>query len=191
MFSSVAKVHRIRTRVFNFIWFISKKEKNEEILVVKIGSDEQKGNQVEGITIYFEKNKEYSQNGTKDSSDFVKGIDHIVFLTFDLKKLEESFQKFQLFPLRKLEMKDRTYCFFKVGDILLEFIEPTKDCQQLGVTRFWGIAFRADVERVAQKLGEMVSPLKEAKQKGRRICTLKRDAGFPFPVAFISQPHKL
>ncbi|MGQ0802855.1 MAG: glyoxalase [Actinomycetota bacterium] len=79
-----------------------------------------------------------------------------------------------------------TQTFFRVGKPVLELIgpdDPTGD----EPARFYGIAFTvADLNETAAFLGERLGRVKEAVQPGRRIATLRKEAGAGVPIAFMS-----
>jgi hypothetical protein len=53
--------------------------------------------------------------------------------------------------------------------------------------RFWGLAFQVrDLDATCQHLGDKVGEPRDAVQPGRRIATLRREAGLGPAVAFMS-----
>ena len=53
--------------------------------------------------------------------------------------------------------------------------------------RFWGITFTtADIDAAAELLGDKLGRVKDAVQPGRRIATVRTEAGLGLPVALIS-----
>ncbi|HUF84342.1 MAG TPA: glyoxalase [Acidimicrobiia bacterium] len=79
-----------------------------------------------------------------------------------------------------------TQTFFRVGRPVLELIgpdEPTGD----EPARFYGLAFTvADLDATAAFLGDRLGRVKDAVQPGRRIATLRKEAGAGVPIAFMS-----
>jgi hypothetical protein len=56
-----------------------------------------------------------------------------------------------------------------------------------GPARFWGLTFVAsDLDGLADRLGALLRPIKDAIQPGRRIATLDRSAGLRTHVAFMT-----
>jgi hypothetical protein len=115
----------------------------------------------------------------------VTEIDHVVMLTPSLGRtiadLED--QGIELRRIREGETGMGTYrqAFFRVGRPILEVVEADDP------VRFWGITFTtADLDATAEFLGEKLGRVKDAVQPGRRIATVRREAGLGFPVALIS-----
>jgi hypothetical protein len=76
--------------------------------------------------------------------------------------------------------------FFRVGRPILEVVEST-DMDEGDAARFWGITFTtADIDAAAELLGDKLGRVKDAVQPGRRIATVRKEAGLGLPVALIS-----
>ena len=76
--------------------------------------------------------------------------------------------------------------FFRVGRPILEVVEAA-DMDAGEPARFWGITFTtADIDAAAELLGDKLGRVKDAVQPGRRIATVRREAGLGLPVALIS-----
>jgi len=115
----------------------------------------------------------------------VMEIDHVVLLTPTLDRTIADLegQGIELRRMREGETGMGTYrqAFFRVGRPILEVVEADDP------VRFWGITFTtADIDAAAQLLGEKVGRVKDAVQPGRRIATMRKEAGLGFPVALIS-----
>jgi hypothetical protein len=81
--------------------------------------------------------------------------------------------------------------FFRLGATLLEVVqEPAEAVERGGEDRpafFWGLAFAvADLDATVAGLGDRVGETRPAVQPGRRIATLRREAGLAVPIAFIT-----
>jgi hypothetical protein len=120
----------------------------------------------------------------------VTEIDHVVVLTPQLEptiaELEQ--QGMQLKRTREGETGMGTFrqAFFRVGQPILEVVEAA-DMHDDEPARFWGITFTtADVDGAAELLGDKLGRVKDAVQAGRRIATVRREAGLGLPVALIS-----
>ena len=114
----------------------------------------------------------------------VTEIDHVVMLTPDLDRKIADLERsgIELRRMRKGETGMGTYrqAFFRVGPIL-EVVEADEP------ERLWGITFTtADIDASAKLLGDKLGRAKDAVQPGRRIATVRREAGLGIPVALIS-----
>jgi hypothetical protein len=82
--------------------------------------------------------------------------------------------------------------FFRIGETILEVIQEPAEVAAAhdGPDRpafFWGLAFVvADIDAAAERLGDRVSPVRDAVQPGRRIAPLRREAGLALPVALLT-----
>jgi Glyoxalase/Bleomycin resistance protein/Dioxygenase superfamily len=79
-----------------------------------------------------------------------------------------------------------TQTFFRLGRPILELIGPATPAGS-EPARFYGIAFTVDdLDATAALLGDRLGRVKNAVQPGRRIATLRREAGAGIPLAFMS-----
>ena len=83
--------------------------------------------------------------------------------------------------------------FFRIGEPILEVVEApegTSVARDLdGPARLWGLAFRVeDLDRTAATLGNLVGTPRDAVQPGRRIATLRPEAGLGPAIAFMTPP---
>jgi hypothetical protein len=81
--------------------------------------------------------------------------------------------------------------FFRLAEVILEVVEVPPGSHEErdpdSPSRFWGFAFQVtDLERCAAYLGERLGTPRAAVQPGRRIATLRRQAGLGAAVAFIT-----
>ncbi len=81
--------------------------------------------------------------------------------------------------------------FFRLGELILEVVEHPPGSPAAGQAdapvRFWGLAFIVDeIDATAAYLGPLLGDVRPAVQEGRRIATLKREAGLTVPIAFIT-----
>jgi hypothetical protein len=131
--------------------------------------------------------------GTGSHSTHANGvteIDHVVMLTARLEDaiadLED--QGIELRRIREGETGMGRYrqAFFRVGRPILEVVESA-DMEAGQPARFWGITFTtADIDAASELLGDMLGRVKDAVQPGRRIATVRKEAGLGLPVALIS-----
>jgi hypothetical protein len=117
-------------------------------------------------------------------------IDHLVVLTPSLQRTIDAFEAVgvELRRIREGETGLGPYrqAFFRVGRPVLEVVEVA-DMEAEAPARFWGITFTvADIDAAAEMLGDRVGRVKDAVQPGRRITTVRKEAGLGLPVALIS-----
>lgn len=114
------------------------------------------------------------------------GLDHVVVLTPDFDRTSAALNSAGL-PLRRIrhvEQGDFRQGFRRLGPCILELVEA-RDAPA-GPARFWGlVVVVADLEALAQRLGDRVGPVKAAVQPGRHIATLRPEAGLGQAVAFM------
>jgi hypothetical protein len=79
-----------------------------------------------------------------------------------------------------------TQTFFRLGRPILELIGPAVPAGT-EPARFYGVAFTVeDLDATSALLGDRLGRRKDAVQPGRRIATLRREAGAGIPLAFMS-----
>jgi hypothetical protein len=79
-----------------------------------------------------------------------------------------------------------TQTFFRLGRPILELIGPDAPAGS-EPARFYGVAFTVeDLDATSALLGDRLGRVKNAVQPGRRIATLRREAGAGIPLAFMS-----
>jgi hypothetical protein len=81
--------------------------------------------------------------------------------------------------------------FFRMGELILELVEAPDGSRIRsdpdGPARLWGISFLVDdLERTAAALGDLLGSPRDAVQPGRRIATLRREAGLGPAIAFMT-----
>jgi hypothetical protein len=112
----------------------------------------------------------------------VVGVDHIVVVTGDFEAALAMFGEPR--RIREVPNSDKRQAFYVLGTALLELVGPVEG---EGLPRFWGITFVADdLDALAHRLGDRLGAIRDAVQPGRRIATLRREAGSSVPVAFMS-----
>ena len=117
-------------------------------------------------------------------------IDHVVVMTPRLERTVEAFEAIgvELRRIREGETGMGAYrqAFFRLGRPILEVVEAP-DMEAGAPARFWGITFTTvDIDAAAELLGDRLGRVKDAVQPGRRIATVRREAGLGLPVALIS-----
>ncbi len=64
---------------------------------------------------------------------------------------------------------------------------PASDPDGIGPARLWGVtAVVEDLDALAARLGDRLGAPGDAVQPGRRIATLRREAGLGVPLAFMT-----
>jgi hypothetical protein len=115
-------------------------------------------------------------------------VDHVVVLTPDLDRTMAAFAAGGLEPRRVRDAGSLRQAFYVLGGALAEVAGPIADLPADAPARFWGLTLVvADLEAAVARLGSRTGPVREAVQPGRRIATLRREAGLGLPVALMSQ----
>lgn len=120
-------------------------------------------------------------------------IDHLVVLTHDLERTTDALREIGLERrrVREVETANGTLRqgFFRLGEVILEVVEHAR--VDPGPARFWGITFAVDdLDAAAELLGDRLGSIRDAVQPGRRIATVRREAGLGLPVALISAEQR-
>jgi hypothetical protein len=110
-------------------------------------------------------------------------VDHVVALTPDFDRTVRKFREAGLDFRRTRDAGDGArQAFFVLGPCLLELGGPAD-----GDVRFWGLTIVVDdLDAAADRLGDRLGRVKDAVQPGRRIATVRPEAGLGVPVAFMS-----
>jgi Glyoxalase-like domain len=122
-------------------------------------------------------------------------VDHVVMLSPDLDRTVEELRS-DGFDLRRRREGDTPggstrQAFFRAGEPILEVVQAPEGTSVArhpdGPSRLWGLAFLvADMEQTAAALGDLLGTPREAVQPGRRIATLRPDAGLGPAIAFMT-----
>jgi hypothetical protein len=117
-------------------------------------------------------------------------MDHIVVFTPELARTNAALEGAGL-SLRRIREPDEPgpparQAFFRLGEVILEVVEAPQAGE--GPARFWGLTLCvSDIDACAGLLGERLGEIRDAVQPGRRIATVRREAGLGLPVALISE----
>jgi hypothetical protein len=111
------------------------------------------------------------------------GIDHVVMLTPDFDATVEELRAEGLDYRRTRDAGNGfRHAFFVLGPCLLELGGPAE-----GPLRLWGLTLVVDdLDAAAERLGDRLGAAKDAVQPGRRIATLRREAGLSVPLALMT-----
>jgi hypothetical protein len=119
-------------------------------------------------------------------------IDHIVVFTPSLQRSIDAFESAGVRCRRVREVgppdQQLRQAFFRFGEVIAEVVEvPEGQAGPDGAARFWGLTITvADLDGAVAELGPLCGTIRDAVQPGRRIATLKREAGLGLPVALIT-----
>jgi hypothetical protein len=110
-------------------------------------------------------------------------VDHVVALTPDfdatVAKLRDAGLDYRATREAGGGMRQ---AFFVLGPCLLELGGPAD-----GPARLWGLTLVVDdLDAAAELLGDRLGAVKDAVQPGRRIATVRREAGLGVPVALMT-----
>jgi catechol 2,3-dioxygenase-like lactoylglutathione lyase family enzyme len=123
----------------------------------------------------------------------VTRIDHLVAFTPDLDRTVAAGQALGL-DLRRIRDEPAPagsprQAFFRIGELLLEVAQapPGSPLKPDGPARFYGLAFLVeDIDATSASLGDLCGEPRDAVQPGRRIATVRKEAGLGLPVAFMT-----
>jgi hypothetical protein len=130
----------------------------------------------------------------------IVALDHVVVMSPTLDRTVGALQAAGL-ELRRIREEPTPagaprQAFFRLGAEILEVVQiPDSALERAGgadaSARFWGLAALAeDLERTVACMEGGVSPIRAAVQPGRRIATLKREAGLTVPLALMSPDER-
>jgi hypothetical protein len=122
-------------------------------------------------------------------------VDHVVMLSPDLDRTVAELE-YQGFDFRRRREGptpggSTRQAFFRAGEPILEVVQAPEGTSVArdpeGAARLWGLAFVVDdMERTAEALGELLGHPRDAVQPGRRIATLRPEAGLGPAIAFMT-----
>ena len=125
----------------------------------------------------------------------VERLDHVVAFSGDLDRTVSSLRGAGL-DLRRLRegptpAGSMRQAFFRLGETILEVVEHPPDvpaaADRDAPSRFYGLAFLVDdIRPAAELLGDRLGEVRDAVQPGRRIATVRREAGLGLPVALMT-----
>jgi hypothetical protein len=123
----------------------------------------------------------------------VIGIDHLVAFTPDLDRTVAAGQALGL-DLRRIRDEPAPagsprQAFFRLGDLILEVAQapPGSPLRPDSAARFYGLALLVDdIDATAAALGDLCGEPRDAVQPGRRIATVRKEAGLGLPVALMT-----
>ena len=119
-------------------------------------------------------------------------LDHVVITTPDLERTLESLRTagLEVRRLREAGTADRPLrqAFLWAGDVLLE-VAGDPAAHGPGPARLWGLVVVTPlIDDLPARTDHAVGSIRDAVQVGRRITTVRREAGSSVPLAFMT-PH--
>ncbi len=120
-------------------------------------------------------------------------LDHLVVLTGSLERSCGAIADATGAPLKRVrELGDTRQGFHRVGrgGVIVEVVERREVGDDPAL--FWGVVINvADIDAAIDVAGpELVGSAKDAVQPGRRIVTVRSEAGLGLPVAMMSLPGR-
>lgn len=117
------------------------------------------------------------------------GLDHVVVTTPQLERTSEAIAALTGCELKRIrEVGSMRQGFHRIGSggLIVELVERP-DVPD-GPAAFWGLVVNVDDLDVAcERIGaDRISPPKDAVQPGRRIATVRAEAGLGLPVALMT-----
>ncbi len=113
------------------------------------------------------------------------GIDHVVVVTPDFDRTGRALGRAGMPFSRVRDAGGFRQGFRRLGPAILEVVEARGE-DSTGEARFWGlVVVVADLDALADRLGDLLGEIRPAVQAGRRIATLSPDAGLSEAVAFM------
>lgn len=117
-------------------------------------------------------------------------LDHLVVMSPDPDRTIKALAVHGIEPRRRRHTDQYgppfTQTFFRLGRPILELIGPDAPAGS-EPARFYGVAFTVeDLDATSALLGDRLGRVRDAVQPGRRIATLRREAGAGIPLAFMS-----
>jgi hypothetical protein len=117
------------------------------------------------------------------------GLDHVVVLSSDLDRTSAAIAETTGCELKRVrEVGEMRQGFHRIGPggLIVEIVERP-DVPE-GPATFWGIVLNVeDLDAAVELLGRgRIGAAKDAVQPGRRIATLRTDAGLGIPVALMT-----
>ena len=111
-------------------------------------------------------------------------LDHVVALTDSLPRTLAALEAagLELRRIREPPEAPARQAFLRLGELILEVVERPDPPAAL-----WGlVAVAGDLDALAVRLGGLLASPRDAVQPGRRIATVRREAGLATALAFMT-----
>lgn len=119
-------------------------------------------------------------------------IDHVVVLTDDLSRTSAAVESATGCELKRVrEVGEMRQGFHRLGrgGLIVEIV--ARPDVPAGPATFWGLVLNVeDLDAACAGLGDLVGEAKDAVQPGRRIATVRREAGLGLPLALMSPDRR-
>jgi len=119
----------------------------------------------------------------------VLGVDHIVVMTGNLERTCEAISAVTHSPLKRIRDAGGgvRQGFHRCGGVIIEVVERP-DIDSETSASIWGLVLNVrDLDQTIEWLGpDVISSARPAVQAGRRIATMKREAGLGIALALMS-----
>ena len=113
-------------------------------------------------------------------------VDHVVAATPDVNRTLGALGAAGLEPRRVRDAGDARQAFYVLHTALLELAGPASP-SGAGHAGLWGlVVVVADLDALAERLGDELGTIRDAVQPGRRIATLRQTAGVSTALAFLT-----
>jgi hypothetical protein len=111
-------------------------------------------------------------------------IDHVVIATPDFERTAKALDAAGMPLKRTRDAGGFRQGFRRLGPAILELVEAKTAPE--GPATFWGLVVIVnDLDALAERMQDRLGTIKNAVQPGRRIATLRSEAGLGQPVAFM------
>jgi len=111
-------------------------------------------------------------------------VDHVVALTDDMDRTLAALEQAGL-EVRRIRVPPEAHvrqAFIHLRSMILEVVEVEGDGPAM-----WGVTVSvADLDACARELGPLLGTPRDAVQSGRRIATVRPEAGLPIALAFMT-----
>ncbi len=119
-------------------------------------------------------------------------LDHVVVLTDDLSRTTRAIEAATGCELKRVrEVGEMRQGFHRIGrgGLIVEVV--ARPDIPAGPASFWGLVLNVDdLDAACELLGDLIGAPKDAVQPGRRIATVRSDAGLGLPVALMSRDRR-
>jgi hypothetical protein len=112
-------------------------------------------------------------------------VDHVVVRSPDVARTLRALTDAGMTLRRERSTGDVRYAFFRHGECIVELAGPAEPDGD-GPAWLWGLTVQVDdLDAAARLLGDALGEVREAVQPGRRIATVRREAGAGIPLALM------